>query len=113
MTELTPRGGLTSRSHASFKTSLQPHHVYEFYDRSGQALYVGCTSNLARRLTHHSMSAWWEDVVETYSNRYVNRAIARTEELRLIHELQPLHNAQGTEQESVRRKLLRERRKDA
>jgi len=105
--------GLTSRSHASHTTSLLPHHVYEFYDRSGQALYVGCTVDLARRLAHHAMSEWWVDVVETYSNRYVNRVTARNEELKLIHDLQPLHNTQGTEQESVRRKLRSERSKGA
>jgi predicted GIY-YIG superfamily endonuclease len=78
----------------------EPHMVYELYDCKGDPLYVGCTLDLARRLTQHAVKSWWRDVAEVHSRIYPDRDAALAVELRLIRELQPAWNFVGTERAS-------------
>jgi excinuclease UvrABC nuclease subunit len=77
-----------------------PHVVYEFYDREGAPVYVGCTINLADRLRTHQGSEMWREVVEVHTRLHPTRDEARSAEKSLIRELQPRWNFQSTERAS-------------
>jgi len=75
----------------------KPHFVYEFYDRTGQALYVGCTVDIPTRLRAHMTKHWWAFVHDVRFVRYQDRLSGMTAELERIRDLQPLYNVQATD----------------
>lgn len=87
----------------------KPHYVYELTDRSGQALYVGVTSDLPARLRAHAAKSWWPYVHDMRIHRHEDRVAGIAAELNRIHDLQPLFNVQATEwgNERVRESLNR------
>lgn len=92
----------------------KPHFVYEFYDLTGDAVYVGCTVNLADRLRTHQASEMWREVAEVRSTLHSDRDWAMSVEARLIRELQPRWNFQCTERASeAARERHRQRRESA
>lgn len=89
-----------------------PHFVYEFYDRDGDPVYVGCTMQLADRLRSHQASEMWREVAEVHSKLYLDRDEARGVETRLIRELQPRWNFQQTERASESAREQHRRRRE-
>lgn len=90
-------------------TGVGIRYVYVVKDRSGDPLYVGCSSNPAGRLCKHRQKAWWVDAYSvdvwqldidlsdtspTWKSQWADRQ-ARAWESRAIIKLRPLHNKQG------------------
>lgn len=71
--------------------------VYTLYAANGDALYVGQTADLSRRLAQHARKLWWGDVDRVEATRHPDRDAARHRERQLIDDLEPLWNIQGTE----------------
>lgn len=93
--------GLSPRSASYMRSSHLPHHVYRCYDADDRLLYVGCTSEIERRMSAHrrgkkGASLWLSvcmarhEVVATYPNR--DAALAA--EAAMINADQPLFNTQ-------------------
>lgn len=99
MSDVEPRSGRARAIRQSFDST---HFVYECYDYTGHALYVGCSSNPMRRLSDHAKKPWWHMVHEIRMTSYPNRVAGQTIELRLIHELEPQFNTQGISHDSLR-----------
>lgn len=74
-----------------------PHVVYEFYDKDGRPLYVGCTSGFPSRLGAHASKHWWAAVAEIHAVTYSNAAEGYDVERDLIQRLQPFYNVQGAD----------------
>lgn len=92
----------------------KPHMVYEFYDRDGGPVYVGCTVNLADRLRTHQASDMWREVAEVHTVLYPAADLAYDAERRLIRDLQPRWNFTNTEHASeAARERWRKRRATA
>lgn len=70
-----------------------PHSVYVLKDINGRALYVGCTSDVPRRLANHSaVQPWWNEVRVKVSAGPMHRRRALRVERSLIRKLRPAHN---------------------
>ena len=93
-----------------FERDAKPHYVYELFDRSGQALYVGVTSDLPARIRSHSSKPWWPHVHDMQVRRHEDRVAGIKAELDRIHDLQPLYNVQATEWGNERVREVRNRR---
>lgn len=78
-------------------TQAVPHMVYALYASDGEALYVGMSADLPRRLAAHARKEWWSLVDHLDASLYPDRDSARQVERRLIDDLQPLWNVQGAE----------------
>lgn len=87
--------------------------VYEFYDRDGDPVYVGCTVNLADRLQAHQRSEMWREVAEVHTQLYATQDEGYAAERRLIAELQPRWNFQSTERASEAAREQHRRRRAA
>ena len=79
---------------------MSAHYVYRGFDESGRVLYVGCTSDLERRLRQHArgvgaLVARWD------SCAYGNRADALRVERALIFFHQPRLNILGKHREPL------------
>lgn len=62
------------------------HYVYRAFDADGRLLYIGCTVDLAKRMSQHRKSAeWWEFVAELTTHSYPSRSTARAAEELAIH----------------------------
>ncbi len=93
------------------RADKKQHVVYEFYGRFGQPLYVGCTVDFVKRLAVHAGKSWWAEVHEIHTMTYPDKHAGQDAELRLIHDLEPLYNFQGTprHRESAREQHRRRR----
>lgn len=79
-------------------TPDDPHFVYEMYDEAGTVLYIGCTGNLAQRLSsHRSERDWFGDVARLVVDRYPDQRSGLDEERARIIRLQPKYNHVFTE----------------
>lgn len=97
-------GGQTCRSRALSISAGDPHQVYRCYDADNRLLYVGCTSNLKRRITQHqhatSRSTLASRVLSVCMTRvevghtYPDRDTAQRAEADAIHDDRPLLNHQ-------------------
>lgn len=74
------------------RTRQSPHTVYELYDGHGRALYVGCSSNVQRRLADHRCKPWWPQVSFMLARTAGPYVSARAEESQRIRDLRPVHN---------------------
>lgn len=73
---------------------MSEHYVYSAWDANGQALYVGCTNNVRRRMKEHanvSMS-WVPRAVVMTVIPFATQAEALDAEARQIDKLRPLYN---------------------
>lgn len=95
--------------------------VYGFFTQRGEPLYVGATTDFARRESVHRQKLWWQNVDQRRTVVVVvsNAAEAALMEARTIDALRPRHNrirpSQGgyyrgrrTEPQSVRARIHRE-----
>lgn len=71
--------------------------VYAFYNDHGQAVYVGMTRDIGRRITQHMAGPFWREVARIETWRYTNTMDAHAEERRLISELGPRWNIHDNE----------------
>lgn len=96
--------GQTARSTALHRSRAAdaPHYVYRCFDADGRLLYVGCTSNVARRMASHQgassqpASVWLRACMTRHkvSGPFANWATAREVERAAITVEQPLFNMQ-------------------
>ena len=86
--------GLLVAMGAEPKTMLhEPTHVYYFFDRQGNLLYVGITNNLRRRWEQHAEDKpWWHLVARKESCLYSSRQEAEKVEAHQIRTHRPLFN---------------------
>lgn len=94
--------GLTPRSAALSRNASRPHHVYRCYDADDRLLYVGCTSEVKRRISAHRRggkqpaSRWLAVFMVRYevAGTYIDRDAALAVEAATINAEQPLFNIQ-------------------
>lgn len=68
--------------------------VYRHYDKFGNLLYVGCTTDPETRLSgHKSVSSWYKQIAKIEMEHFDTRQQALAEEERQIKALSPLHNS--------------------
>lgn len=101
---MIPANGRTGRSVALTRSALDPHFVYHCYDADGVLLYVGCTSNLKRRVAQHQhatpRAALASRVLSVFMTRvdvaseHPDRASAQASEALDVGSLRPLLNLQ-------------------
>ena len=68
------------------------HYVYVLRDAADSVLYVGCTSEVSRRLSRHRLRPWGPRVARIEMYPYDDRAEATSVETELIVELEPEFN---------------------
>lgn len=69
------------------------HYVYSAYDEFGLLLYIGCTSNLAARMSaQRKESSWWQYVARLAVETFDGRTAARTHEDESIRAESPYFN---------------------
>lgn len=80
---------------------MSSHYVYRCYDKDGDLIYIGCTSNVGRRIAQHrkgrAVASRWLSVSMTRHETegpYPSRADALGAERKAIHAEQPLFNYQ-------------------
>jgi excinuclease UvrABC nuclease subunit len=67
--------------------------VYRLYDATGILLYVGCTTNLDRRLKRHAATKpWWPDVAHMVAQSFNVAEEADWAERIAIRDEDPKHN---------------------
>jgi len=85
LVEVIPEGGMSVIGGAT--------HVYHFYDRQGNLLYVGITNDLQRRWAQHEADKpWWHLVARKESVQYPTREEAAKVEAHQIRRLRPMYN---------------------
>lgn len=67
-------------------------HLYIVWGVEREALYVGHTKSLTRRLKEHARSTWWPNAVEVASWEYPDKDEALAHERYAIRYLTPVHN---------------------
>lgn len=73
-----------------------PTFLYRVFDRQGQLLYVGITSNIGSRISQHSLTKeWWVEVDRVHVEMFESRQLARSAELAAIRSEQPIWNIEG------------------
>ena len=83
-----------------------PHWVYRFFDSAGAALYVGCTSNMARRLgDHQRYREWYPDVARIEVTSHDGYADGMAAEASEIQRLNPTHNSVHTDHRTPSRPI--------
>jgi hypothetical protein len=99
-----PIPGQTQRSRARHVSADLPHHLYRCYDADGVLLYIGCTSDVEKRMASHRRgngigpSRWLAAHMARYevdADRYPNRYAGQDAEAAAIFTEQPVFNTQG------------------
>jgi len=77
---------------------VKPTCLYRLYDSSGALLYVGITSNIARRWKEHRTEhrEWWPQVTERRVTWFLERLHAWYAEREAVRVERPLHNHETT-----------------
>jgi excinuclease UvrABC nuclease subunit len=70
-----------------------PAQVYSLWDRRGQALYIGITSDLQQRIERHLEKPWAHKVVSIMASEAMPRRKALEIERMEIVRYQPLYNS--------------------
>jgi hypothetical protein len=79
-------------------SDFAPFAVYRLRDTQGRLLYIGCTTNLHRRLMGHaSQSDWWRLVQGVTWDAYSNHVDAARAEAAAIVDERPLFNRDLTD----------------
>lgn len=80
-----------------------PRWVYQHLNADGEPLYIGCTSDVEKRLLQHRyVSPWYRQIAAVkYFGPFPMRE-AREFEAAMIRELQPPHNYQYTEHNTTK-----------
>lgn len=77
----------------------KPAVVYRLFDADGALLYVGCTTDLRRRMMNHRCDrSWFSEVVELHTEPYPSRSEALRGERAAIDSEHPRHNVHPLEQ---------------
>lgn len=70
--------------------------VYRVFDAYGSLLYVGCTTNLSQRMSHHAARSDWYCKTDRITTEWFDeRRDALREEARAIFTESPAHNVRG------------------
>lgn len=75
---------------------MSKHYVYRLFDERGALLYIGCTSNVERRIPQHwtDGTGGHQSIHHYTSTEYPNRASARAAEADAIRAERPPFNRQ-------------------
>ncbi|MFJ8345058.1 GIY-YIG nuclease family protein [Streptomyces sp. NPDC094153] len=78
--------------------AVKPTCLYRLYDASGQLLYVGITSDIARRWKEHRTKhqGWWPQIAERRVIWFLERSHAWHAEREAVWAERPLHNDETT-----------------
>lgn len=91
-----------------------PHTVYWMYDAHGVLLYVGCTSDIDRRLGQHRRGRpWFSEVERIEVEHFDSRRPALDREREQINSRRPKHHPTYKERARQRWALRRQRQNDA
>lgn len=72
---------------------MTAHYLYRVYAANSDLIYIGCTSNLHRRLAHHRTQSWWAYQAErVVAKVYPDKRSARSAEADAIRGEQPRWN---------------------
>lgn len=72
------------------------HYVYTIYGHEGEALYVGCTDHVTRRVEQHGRRRRrWKYINRVEVAEYPSKRLALWAEARRIFDLQPEWNKLG------------------
>lgn len=108
--------GQTSRSRAYHNgpTRHADHFVYRCYDAAGRLLYIGCTSNVARRMSDHrsspnKASRWLRVSMASFTveGPFPSRTAGLAAEASAIQAEQPLFNLQERANERQAARMTR------
>jgi predicted GIY-YIG superfamily endonuclease len=72
----------------------RPTALYRWYDQDDVLLYVGVSTNVARRAGQHEDKEWWHRVARSTVEQFESRGAALDAESRAIREERPLFNIQ-------------------
>jgi len=73
-----------------------PTFLYRLYDATGNLLYVGITSDIARRMNQHATDkAWWPEVARKTIELHPSRSDAGFAEMAAVRKEHPRHNVRG------------------
>lgn len=72
----------------------EPHDVYVIEGASGDALYVGMSVAVERRLLQHRQRSWFASATSVTVSSYQDWDTAKRAEAVAIRELTPTHNSQ-------------------
>lgn len=96
--------GLTDRSAALMRSAGADHYVYRCYDVEGLLLYIGCSSDVERRIKKHftasanNTASWWLSLFyarHDFEGPFDGRDTGRAVESAAIEAERPLFNLQG------------------
>lgn len=96
MTNRTVRGRRRNpKAPRSYLNNMR-HYVYRHFDKDGQALYIGCSTDVQQRFKSHMFErTWWaEKVARTKVTVHPTRAVGWKVEKEEIARLEPLHNGE-------------------
>lgn len=96
MTNKTVRGRRRNpKAPRSYLKNMR-HYVYRHFDEHGQALYVGCSTDVQKRFKSHMFQrTWWaEQVARTKITVHPTKAAGWKVEKQEIARLEPLHNGE-------------------
>lgn len=69
-----------------------PGYVYEIYDRTGRAIYVGAAGDVSARLEGHYKTSWWAEQIHRVRATVHPRVGLTDAERRRIRDLRPRWN---------------------
>jgi hypothetical protein len=72
----------------------RPTALYRWYDQDDVLLYVGVSTNVARRAGQHEDTEWWHRVARSTVEQFDSRGAALDAEAKAIREERPLYNIQ-------------------
>lgn len=76
-----------------------PHYVYVLQSAT-EVVYVGCTSNIGKRLSEHQRKPWWPDIITIDIQCYATQRAGLDAERSLIETLNPRYNTMYTNREA-------------
>lgn len=79
----------------AFTFGVTMHYVYRMYNRQNKLIYVGCTTDLKRRIRQHKRESLWIRKAHRYTfEEYSSKEEGRAAEARIIMDERPWYNTQ-------------------
>lgn len=77
--------------------------VYRLYDKEGRLLYVGCSTNVLRRIYEYSVATWYRQIDTVKIEHFATLKLALDAEKAAIFNERPIHNSNHMDWGSVDR----------
>lgn len=68
------------------------HQLYRHFDKAGRLLYVGISSNFAKRTNGHKSAHWFRRIASMTVEHFGSRTAAQEAERAAIQQERPIHN---------------------